>query len=119
MHHPLEVGANLADGGQLVEPLVPAELVDAVAAQPAGVHAVVRRRLMQANKRVSPVPVPTGRMTSVDDHHLRVGLGHQGVGERHAHRARADDQVISLKCCHTSSSPWCRRYRIPQSGRDL
>jgi hypothetical protein len=52
--------------------------------------------------------IRSGRMASVDDHHLRVGLGHQGVGERQAHRARADDQVIRLKCCHTCSSPWCR-----------
>jgi hypothetical protein len=30
-------------------------------------------------------------MATVDDHHLRVGFGHQSVGERHAHRARTDD----------------------------
>jgi hypothetical protein len=31
------------------------------------------------------------RMATVDDHHMRVGFGHQSVGESHPHRAGTDD----------------------------
>ncbi len=123
VHHLFEVGADLADGGQLVKPFVPAELVDAVAAQSAGVDAVVGRRLMQADERIRAVPMTARRMPAVDDHHLRVGLGHQRVGERHPHRAGADDQIVRVDRCHASSSPvWrtClgqRQFREDLSGR--
>ncbi len=49
--------------------------------------------------------MPTRRMSAVDHHHVRVGLGHQSVGERHTRRACTDDQVIRLYGFHPFPLP--------------
>ena len=39
---------------------------------------------MKANERIRVVPVPAGAVSAIDHHDLGVGVGDQGIGERHA-----------------------------------
>ncbi len=47
-------------------------------------------RLMKLDEWIRVEPVPTGRVAAIDE----------GVGERHAHRASADDKIVSFERSH-------------------
>ena len=76
------------------------------ALRPVGLHppaaqqrrgdAVERRRLVQAHEPVGVEPVASGAVTTVDDRDRHVGVGREGVDERHPHRPRADHQVVDV-----------------------
>ena len=97
-HDLVVVAHDLMAGRQLVETFVRARRVDGVlVAQRAGVHAVVRRRLVQSYERIHRVPVTARLVVLVhEDDASAFGLGQQCVHERHAHGARPDDEVVSF-----------------------
>ena len=98
------VVADLRCRGPLIEAGVGAGLVDAVGAQDARVHAVVRRRLVQPDERVRVEPVTARAMPAVDEDDLGVRIGQQRVDERHPRCPRPDDEIISLQLVHTGPS---------------
>ena len=69
-------------------------------AQFSGIDTVKRRRLVQRDEGVRIVPMPARLGMAVDECDVRIGLGQQGVGERHAGRARADDEVVGGNFVH-------------------
>ncbi len=94
LHDAVEVRTNITAGCQLVQSLIPPDPVDGAGFEPARVHAVVRRRLMQTHERIGARPVPTGLVPPIDDHQVGVAFGHHAVSEGHTHGARPDDQVV-------------------------
>ena len=97
LHHLIEVRADFGARGELVEARVPAHAVLHLVAKRLRVHAVEGGRLVQAHVGVRVVPVPARAMVLVDQQHRRVRLGDYGIGERHAHRAAADQEVIGAE----------------------
>ena len=51
---------------------------------------------MQSHERIGVVPVAARPMMSVHNHHAGMGLVKQHIGERHAHRTAAYDEVIGF-----------------------
>ena len=94
MHHMIEVGQHLGTRGQFVESGVRALRVLTVGTERERVDPVERGGLVQAHEWIRIVPVTTGLAVAIDHHHRGVGLGEDHVGERHAHRTRADHEVV-------------------------
>ena len=107
VHHVVEVGDDFGTRRELVETGVPTVGVDPVAAQRTGVDPVERRGLVEPDERVGVVPVAARPVCPVDDHHGGVGLLEDDVGERHPHRAGADDEVVGFEHAPTVFEP-CR-----------
>jgi hypothetical protein len=96
VEHAAEVIANLAGARTRVQPGVRTRRVDHVGPEPAGVHAVERRGLMESNERVGVVPMSARAVAPIDHHDIGVGVGDQLVGERHAGCAGTDHEVVRL-----------------------
>ena len=52
---------------------------------------------MQLDERIRVQPVPAGRVATVDQRDVHVRVIDQRVGEGHAHRPRAHDEVVGLE----------------------
>ncbi len=59
---------------------------------------------MESHERIGIVPVAAGGMARIDHHHLGTALNKQGIGEGHAGRARANDQIVGLYRVHVCPS---------------
>lgn len=93
-----EVRADFVRRRPLVVAGVLAVLVNAVSPERKRVHAVVRRRRVQADKRIRVQPMATRSLPAVDHGHLDVlRLGHERVGEGEATRPAAHDQIVGLQ----------------------
>jgi hypothetical protein len=99
-HDLLVVGAHLVAGGELVETVVPSVPVDGVGAEVAGVDAVIRRWLVQADEWIRRGPVSARLVALVDEDDGGLGFGEQGVDEGHPHGACADDEVVGFDVGH-------------------
>src|SRR3954454_8826475 len=71
-------------------------LLHAAAAEERGRDAVERGRLVQPDERVGAEPVPADVVTAVDEGDADVGMGDEGVGERHPHRSGPYHHVVGL-----------------------
>ena len=52
---------------------------------------------MELDERIRVLPVPAGRVATVDERDVHVGVVDRRVREGHAHRARAHDEVVGLQ----------------------
>ena len=94
------VRADLRLTGPLLEPRLRAALLHRAAPEHGRRDAVEHRRLVQLDERVRVEPMPAGRVPAVDQRDVHIGVIDQRVGERHAHRARADDEIVGLQRSH-------------------
>ena len=101
VHHAPVVVADLHPVGLLVQTGIESLLVQLVVAQPSGIDAVARGRLMQAHERVGVVPVTTRGVAAIhhDDVTFSVRVD-QRIGEGHARCPCADHQVVRLDRAH-------------------
>ena len=91
-----EVVTDFRPAGLLVEARVEAGLVDPIVAQRQRVHPIESRWLVESDERIGIVPVPARRVTAIGQHHRRVRVGDQRVGECHARGSGSDYQVVSV-----------------------
>jgi hypothetical protein len=96
LEHTLVVLADLCGSRTLIHPGVLTGLIDRVASQRAGIHAVVRRRLMQAHERIRVVPVTARAMAPVHHHHLGIAISDKRIGKRHPRGASTDHEIVGL-----------------------
>ena len=94
------VGLDLRPPGPLLEPRLRAALLDGAGPEHGRRDAVEHRRLVQLDERIGVLPVPAGRVATVDERDVHVGVIDQRVGEGHAHRAGAHDEVVGLQRSH-------------------
>ena len=94
------VGLDLRPTGPFLEARLRAALLHGAATEHGRRDAVEHRRLVELDERIRVLPVPAGRVATVDERDVDVGVIDQGVGERHAHGARAHDQVVGLQRSH-------------------
>ena len=95
-----EVVAYLPRARARVPTRVRTRRIDDISTEPARVHAVERRGLMEAHERIGVVPVAARAMAPIDHHNIGVGVGDQLVGERHARRTGPDHQVVRFESRH-------------------
>ena len=91
------VGEDLRLPGPLLEPRLRAAPLHRTAAEARRRDAVEQRRLMQLDERIRVQPVPAGRVATVDERDVDVGMVDERVGERHAHRACTHDEVVRVQ----------------------
>ncbi|MNT90753.1 hypothetical protein D3C72_2317340 [compost metagenome] len=60
---------------------------------------------MQLDERIGVMPVATGRMATIDERHMDIGVIDECVGKRHAHRTGPDDEVVRLDCSRHLRTP--------------
>src|SRR5437868_4129800 len=96
--------------------MVPADLVDRIAAELARVHTIERGGLMKANIGVSRIPVAARLMITIDDDETGIALGGNRVGERHAHGAGAYHQIVGLDRRHGVSLWRCTVRRAARTS---
>ena len=94
------VGLDLRLTGPFLEPRLRAALLHGAATEHGRRDAVEQRRLMELDERIRVLPVPAGRVATVDERDVHVRVIDQGVREGHAHRARAHDEVVGLRRSH-------------------
>ena len=92
-----EVLADVLSRRPFVVPGVLPRLIDAVVAECQRVHAVVRRRGVQADEGIGVQPMPSRRYPPVDHHHLDVRLCRQRVGEGEPAGTGPYDQIIGFE----------------------
>ena len=101
------VGLDLRLPGPFLQPGLRAALLHGAGAEHRRRDAVEHRRLVELDERIGVLPVAAGRVATVDERDVHVGVIDQGVGERHAHRAGADDEVVGLERVHWSRHDRC------------
>ena len=100
------VGVDLRLTGPFLEAGLRAGLLHRAGSEHGRRDAVEHRRLMQLHERIGVLPVPSGDVATVDERDVHVGMIDQRVGERHAHRPGADDEVVGLhRPRHQQSEP--------------
>ena len=52
---------------------------------------------MQLDERIGVLPMASGAVPMIDERDVDIGMVDQRVGERHAHGAGADDQIVSAQ----------------------
>jgi hypothetical protein len=75
LHQLVEIADDLRARGQFIVTPVEAGYVDAVAAELTRAHAIECRWRMQADKRISVVPMAARQVMPVDDNDICIGLG--------------------------------------------
>ena len=78
-----------------MQSLVPAGLINGVAAKVSRINTVKLGRLVQANVGVGIVPMPSRSMMAVHHYDGGVGFLDQHISECHPHGAAADHKVVS------------------------
>ena len=91
------VGLDLRPAGPFLEPRLRPDLLHLTVAEEGRRDAVELRGLVQLHERIGVVPVTAGGVATVDEGDVDVGVIDQGVGERHAHGAGTDDEVVGLE----------------------
>ncbi len=100
MQNVVEVGLDLRLTGSFLEPrLRPAQLHGATPEHRRR-DPVEQRRLMEVDEWIRVLPMPAGRVATIDERDVHVGVIDQGVREGHAHRARAHHEVVGLRRSH-------------------
>ena len=94
------VALDLRPSSPLLEPRLRTLLLHGTGAEHRRRDAVEHRRLMELDERIRVLPMTAGRMATVDERDVHVGVVDQGVRERHAHRARTHDEVVGLQRAH-------------------
>ena len=112
--HVVVVGADLGLGGPLVQARLGPALLHTAAAEHRRRDAVEGRGLVQPDERVGLEPVAADAVAAVDQGHAYVGVVDQRVGERHAHGAGADHEVVGLDGARHGSTQ--ARDRRPVHG---
>ncbi len=100
MEEVVVVRLDLGLARPLLEPRLWTRLLHGAGPEHGRRDAVEHRRLMELYERVRVLPVTTGRVATVDKGHVHVRVVDQGVRERHAHRARAHDEVVGVRRSH-------------------
>ena len=71
---------------------------------------------MELDEWIRVLPMPAGRVATVDERDVHIRVIDQRVREGHAHRARAHDEVVGLQ---RSASPWCSASSRIDEGRRI
>jgi hypothetical protein len=75
---------------------------------------------VKLDERIRVLPVPARNVATVDERDVHVRVVDQSIRERHAHRARAHDEVIGRQRSHrhagTASGASCGTTTMPQCG---
>jgi hypothetical protein len=96
MQDVIEVRLDLGPPGAFVKSRFGPAQLHRAATEHRGRDAVEHGRVVQLHERIRILPMTTWGMAAIDDRDVDVSVVDERVGERHAHRPCAHDQVVGL-----------------------